>query len=84
MRLIRSSKALSLDRAPFVPSRGGLPELAVDKKVFKNATWTPCDAVRPPLDTGRLLLVDEDAAASGKLRALSVVWTTLNKMKLPN
>lgn len=53
-----------------------LLKLSVDEEVAQDAAGTPRDAVSPSLDTGSMLLIDEDVAAPDEILTLSVVWSS--------
>lgn len=75
--------ASSLRRSPLVPlesllllaRREGAVQLAVDEEIIHDTAGAPVDAVGPPLDSGRVLLVDEVVAALDELGPLLVVGT---------
>lgn len=69
--------------SPFLLSRRkGFLQFAIDEEITKDATWAPCDTIRPSFDAGRVFFVDEDASALDQRAALTIVRPAWNVVKL--
>jgi hypothetical protein len=71
----------SLESSFLLSRREGPIQLPVYEKVVQNTAWTPGDTVGPPLNTGRMLLVDKDVATLDQVGSLLIMRSARDMMQ---